>query len=68
MSAKSSDLSKKLEELEKLVAWFESDEIDIEQAIDKFEAGSKLADEIREQLATLENKITVLTERFDVEK
>jgi exodeoxyribonuclease VII small subunit len=65
MSAKNNDLNKKLEELEKLVAWFESDDLDIEQAIEKFETANKLAAEIREQLTTLENKITVLNERFD---
>lgn len=69
MSAKNSnDLNKKLEELEKMVAWFEGDDIDIEQAIAKFEAANKLADEIRAQLGDLENKITVLNERFDREK
>lgn len=68
MSAAKSDLNKKLEELEKMVAWFESDDIDIESAIAKFESANKLADEIREQLAGLENKITVLNERFDREK
>lgn len=65
MSAKSNDLNKKLEELDKLVAWFESDDIDIEQAVEKFEAANKLAAEIREDLGKLENKITVLNERFD---
>lgn len=65
MSAPKNDLNKKLAELEALVAWFEGDEIDIEQAVVKFEAGNKLAAEIREQLNVLENKITVLSERFD---
>lgn len=69
MSVKSSnDLNKKLSELETLVAWFESDDIDIEQAIVKFESANKLADEIRKQLNELENKITILNERFDKEK
>lgn len=65
MSAQKSDLNAKLAELEELVGWFEGEDIDIEQAVEKFEAGNKLAAEIREQLETLENKITVLSERFD---
>lgn len=65
MSVQKSDLNAKLAELESLVAWFEGDEIDIEQAVEKFEAGNKLAADIRKQLDTLENKITVLSERFD---
>jgi len=69
MSVKNNnDLNKKLAELEEMVAWFEGDDIDIEQAITKFEAANKLADEVREQLGELENKITVLNERFDREK
>lgn len=65
MSAKKNDLNQKLEELEKLVAWFEDDDIDIEEAVEKFETANALAAEIREELANLENKITVLNERFD---
>lgn len=65
MSVAKNDLNKQLEELEKMVAWFEGDDIDIEQAIAKFETANKLADQIREQLSALENKITVLSERFD---
>lgn len=68
MSAAKSDLNKQLEELEKMVAWFEGDNVDIAQAIDKFEAANKLADSIRGQLGELENKITVLNEQFDREK
>lgn len=65
MSAKEVNLQKQLEELEAIVAWFEQDDIDIEAAIAQFEKGSELADSIKEKLSTLENKITVLKERFD---
>lgn len=58
-------LKDKLHELEAVVTWFEQDDLDVEQAIAKFEAGSKLADEIAEQLASLENTVTVLKGRFD---
>jgi exodeoxyribonuclease VII small subunit len=68
MSAAKNDLNKKLANLQELVAWFEGDDIDIEEAITKFESANKLADEIREQLGNLENKITVLNERFDRDK
>lgn len=65
MSQKEVNLQKQLEELEAIVAWFEQDDIEIETAIAKFEEGSKLADSIKEKLARLENKITVLKTRFD---
>lgn len=65
MSQKETSIQQQLEELEAIVAWFEQDDIDIETAITKFEEGNKLADAIKERLGGLENKITVLKERFD---
>jgi exodeoxyribonuclease VII small subunit len=62
-SAKS--LSEQLQELEDLIAWFEQEDIDLEEAIAKFDSGSKLAGEIKERLDKLENKITVLKQKFD---
>ena len=58
-------LKEQLTQLEELIASFEGDNIDLEQAIDKFEQGSALAGQIQERLAHLQNKITVLKERFD---
>jgi len=65
MSVKKSDINSKLNELEELLSWFEQPDVDIEAAIAKFEKGSELAGEIREQLQSIENKITVLEKRFD---
>lgn len=62
---KTVNLQQELEELEKIVTWFEAEDIDVEAAITKFEEGAKRADAIREQLDALENKITVLKQRFD---
>jgi exodeoxyribonuclease VII small subunit len=62
---KSKTLNEQLQELEELIAWFEGDDIDLEEAISKFEQGSELAGEIKGRLHTLENKITVLKERFE---
>lgn len=65
MSQKEISLDQQLKDLEAIVAWFESDDIDIEAAITKFKEGSVLAESIKEKLSSLENKITVLKERFD---
>lgn len=67
MSNPKNDLSHKLVELEELLAWFEQDDLDLEQALAKYEKGSELAASIREQLTTIENKITVLERKFDQE-
>ncbi|TAH31762.1 exodeoxyribonuclease VII small subunit [Candidatus Saccharibacteria bacterium] len=67
MSNQKNNLKDKLAELEELLAWFEQDDMDIEEALKKYEKGSELAVSIREQLTNIENKITVLERRFDSE-
>ncbi|MEO5690922.1 MAG: exodeoxyribonuclease VII small subunit [Candidatus Saccharimonadales bacterium] len=67
MSAKNEpSLSEQIKQLDELAMWFEQDDFDIEEAITKFEEASKVADAVQVKLSDLENKITVLKERFDV--
>ncbi len=54
------NFAKKHQELQKLVAWFESDTVDLEEGIAKFEEGIELAKELKEYLNTMENKIKEL--------
>lgn len=65
MSNQKTNLKDKLQELETLLEWFEQDDLDIEEALGKYEKGSELAASIREQLSVIENKITVIEKRFD---
>ena len=58
-------LNEAIDRLKEIVAWFEGDDFDIEAAIVKFEEGSLLAADIKEKLSKLQNKVTVLAERFD---
>ncbi len=67
MSKDSKGLNQKLEELDKLLEWFDSADIDLDEAIKKFDAGTKLTKDIRDHLKTIDNKITVLKERFDID-
>ncbi len=59
-------LSDQIKQLDELALWFEQDDFDIEEAITKFEEASKVADSLKVKLSDLENKISVLKERFDV--
>lgn len=61
----SNKISEKLTELEELLTWFEQDDLDIEEALAKYEKGQELAGDIKKRLASVENKITVLEKRFD---
>lgn len=65
MSKSSPSLNEIMQELERVVVWFDQEDLDVEQAIKQFEKGAELAEKAREQLETLENKITVLKQRFD---
>ena len=54
-----------LDEFEQIVQWFDGENLDVEAATEKFEAGAKLADEIREKLATEKNKVEIVKRKFD---
>jgi exodeoxyribonuclease VII small subunit len=43
--------------LEEIMLWFESGEIDVDEAIKKYEEATKLLDEMEKYLKTAENKI-----------
>jgi exonuclease VII small subunit len=55
----------KTAQLDELVAWFDGDSFELEQALDKFTAAETLAAEIEHDLLALKNKIIVVKERFD---
>jgi exodeoxyribonuclease VII small subunit len=63
-----STLGAKTAKLDELVAWFDSDDFELEQALDKFTEAKKLADEIEKDLMSLKNTITVVGEQFDREQ
>lgn len=60
-------VAKKIAKLSELVAWFESDEFVLEEAVERFKEAEKLADEIETDLSGLKNEITVLKKKFDEE-
>lgn len=66
MSTKKTEtLQDKINRLGDMVAFFDTDDFDIEQALEKYKEAEKLSDEIREQMSEVKNEITVLKERFD---
>lgn len=63
---KNNTIKEKLTELDELVAWFEQDDIEIDQALQKFESAEKLATEIGKELEVAKNKIEIIKKKFDV--
>ncbi|MBW3538255.1 exodeoxyribonuclease VII small subunit [Candidatus Parcubacteria bacterium] len=54
-----------LKELEDITAWFESEEVDLDQALSKFERGMQLAAQLRTHLETVENRVEKIKQKFD---
>ncbi len=54
------NFSKSYQELQKIVIWFEKEEVDLEEGIEKFEEGTKIVKELKEYLEKMENKIKEL--------
>ncbi len=66
MSAKNSmTIAQKTDKLNEMIAWFNSDDFELEQALDKFTEAEKLAEEIEKDLQALKNHIEVVKEKFD---
>jgi exodeoxyribonuclease VII small subunit len=66
MSAKNnSTIAGKTTKLNELIAWFNSDDFELEQALDKFTEAEKLAHEIEKDLLALKNRIEVVKAKFE---
>ena len=62
--AKKANFAEAFKELEEIVRWFESSEVDLEEGLKKFERGLELAKKCRVRLAEVENKVTQIKEKF----
>ncbi len=58
-------LQQQMAELDELLAWFDQPDIDLDAALAKFDHGIALSEKLKHRLEKLENKITILKERFD---
>ena len=65
MSENEKSLNQRIEELDKQVEWFYSDDFRLEEAISKYEKATKLAKDVEKDLKELKNRIEVLKEIFD---
>ncbi len=67
MSLKNKTIQDKTADLEKLVAWFDSDEFSLEEAIGQFKRAEEMASDIEKDLLSLKNEIEVIKQKFDSE-
>ncbi len=57
-------VSEKLEKLEALLAWFESEEITVEEALTKYEEALILSKELEAQLQNVKNQVEIIKKKF----
>lgn len=55
------------EELAQIIAWFEGESVDLDEAIIQYEKAAKILDEMQKYLKTAENKIKKITARLGEE-
>lgn len=59
------EFGKSYQELEEIIAWFEREEVDLEEGLKKFERGLELARMCKERLKEVENKVVEIKAKFD---
>lgn len=64
MAKKTLNFTDGYQELEKIVADFESREIDLEKDLPKFERGLELAAALQERLKDIANKVVAIEKKF----
>ncbi len=64
MTKKAPSFAEAFAELEKLTEWFETQEVDLDVGLEKFERGLELADVCKKKLAEVENKVAILKSKF----
>lgn len=60
-----SSISEKTIKLNELVEWFDSDDFELEMALDKFAEAEKLASEIEADLLAMKNSISIVKKKFN---
>lgn len=62
---KSATFGEAFTELEKITADLESDSLDLDQALTKFERGLALSQQLKDKLRTVEQRVEKIREKFD---
>lgn len=61
------DISKAFQELEEITEWFEGENTDLNEGLKKYERAMELAEVLRVQLETAENKINEIQRKHNLE-
>ncbi len=64
MTKSNPTIQEKIDELDKLVAWFDGDDFQLEQATEKLKQAAKLANEIEKDLSEISNDVQQVKKSF----
>lgn len=62
--SQSQDFTAKLKELENITKWFEAEDLDLDEALVKFERGMTLVSELKEHLGKVQNQVEKIKHKF----
>ena len=64
MATKKPTFAEAFAELESITEWFETQNVDLDEGVKKFERGLELAKMLKEKLADVENTVVTLKKKF----
>ncbi len=64
MPPKKPTFGEAFQELEAITEWFETQDVDLDEGVKKFERGLELAKMLKEKLAEVENTVVTLKKKF----
>ncbi len=59
------NLSKAFQELEEINTWFQEEDIDLEEALKKYERGIELIKECKKRIGEVENKVVAVKQGIE---
>ena len=59
------DITKQVEEIEAILEWFESEDIDLAQALKKYEQGMANISQLEKYLTSAKVKVSKINKKFD---
>lgn len=60
MSTKNKTIKEQVADLEKILAWFESEDFELDQALEKYQDAKKVVQAIEERLTKVKNQLEEL--------
>lgn len=64
MSTNKKSVEAKIEELEQLLVWFESNEVTVDSALEKYERAGQITSELEDELKKAKNQVEVIKEKY----